>query len=142
MELVLFFLSFAIFIAFGVLLHLNGLVTVVVFGWFLPGRIAIMCLSITFDYLPHRPHNVTAKQDPYLATSVTSLHGEHTWMLTWLLLHQNYHNVHHLAPFVPFYLYSTMWYAFKDQLMDKGTKIKPILGLNPSGSDSLRGKKA
>ncbi len=94
--------------------------------WIIPGRIAGVLLAFFFDYLPHRPHTHTGEADPYRATSVTSLFGENSDVLTPLLLGQNYHNIHHLAPFVPFYQYSTIWHAFKDELILKGTKIKSI----------------
>jgi fatty acid desaturase len=98
----------------------------VLWAWIIPGRMALWALSFCFDYLPHRPHNISRYDDVYAATSVTSLYGEATFWLTWPLLHQNYHNIHHLAPYVPFYLYSTVWHGLKDELKEKGTKIKPI----------------
>lgn len=105
----------------------SGYSNAIFYGWLLPGRIAIALLAYFFDYLPHRPHTISKRDNPYLATSVTSLYGEQTWLLTWPLLHQNYHNIHHLAPYIPFYMYSTVWHKLKPELVSKGTKIKPIL---------------
>lgn len=105
----------------------NGYGREVFWGWLLPGRIALALLAFFFDYLPHRPHEVPKAVNPYEATSVTSLFGEQTFYLTWPLLHQNYHNIHHLAPYIPFYMYSTVWHGMKTELLTKGTKIKPIL---------------
>jgi beta-carotene hydroxylase len=99
----------------------------ILWGWILPGRLATALLAYFFDYLPHRPHAVSKNHSPYVATNVTSLVGEHTAPLTWPLLHQNYHNIHHLAPYVPFYFYSTVWHSLKNQFLERGTKIKPIL---------------
>lgn len=99
----------------------------ILWGWILPGRLATAFLAFFFDYLPHRPHLVSKRENPYVATSVTSLIGEYTSPLTWPLLHQNYHNIHHLAPYIPFYLYSTVWHRLKPELLAKGTKIKPIM---------------
>lgn len=76
--------------------------------WFIPGRIAIMLLALTFDFLPHHPHEITEQEDPYRATSNrVSLE----WLLTPLLLYQNYHLVHHLYPRAPFYRYLKIWKA-------------------------------
>lgn len=108
-------------------LCVHGYSREVFWGWVLPGRIALALLAYFFDYLPHRPHTTPKKVNPYEATCVTALFGEHTFYLTWPLLHQNYHNIHHLAPYIPFYMYSTVWHGLKAELLTKGTKIKPIL---------------
>ena len=106
----------------------HGYFKEVVWGWVLPGRTSVGLLAYFFDYLPHYPHHTTRSSDIYKATSVTSLYGDKTWWLTWPLLHQNYHNIHHLAPFVPFYMYSTIWHSFKKDLVHRGTEITPIFG--------------
>ena len=105
----------------------SGYGNTVLYGWVLPGRFSAMILAYAFDYLPHRPHKVSRYRDMYEATAVTSLYGQQTWLLTWPLLHQNYHNIHHLAPYVPFYLYSVIWHKTKKDLIKKGTKIKPLI---------------
>eukprot|EP01038_Epipyxis_sp_PR26KG_P010660 gene10660-14316_t len=104
-----------------------GFISTLMWGWIIPGRVAIGCLAFSFDYLPHRPHNITRHDNIYKATNVTSLYGNESWYLTWPLFHQNYHNIHHLAPYIPFYMYSIVWNAKKSDLLLKGTEIKPIL---------------
>jgi beta-carotene hydroxylase len=101
---------------------------VLLFGWVLPGRLAVIALAYAFDYLPHRPERTLRSENEYTATNVTALFGECTQLLTWPLLHQNYHNIHHLAPYVPFYYYSTIWHATKEELIRNGTEIKPVFG--------------
>lgn len=96
-------------------------------AWLIPGRLALGLLSFSFDYLPHRPHTVEMTQNPYKATAVTSLFKQCTWMLTWPLLYQNYHNIHHLWPYLPFYYYARVWHSKKDQLVELGTEIIPII---------------
>ena len=78
--------------------------------YYLPFKFATVFLSMTFDYLPHRPHS---SLDIYEGTSVTSIYGNtkdtaFIQPLTLLLLYQNYHNIHHLYPWIPFYHYSTV----------------------------------
>jgi fatty acid desaturase len=80
--------------------------------WALPFVLATTWLMYVFDYVPHRPYLSTAHHDPFRATNVTSkLHpalpgGFLTSSgLSVLLLFQNYHNIHHLYPFLPFYRY-------------------------------------
>jgi len=67
-------------------------------------RLAILFLAFAFDYVPHRPHAITAAEDRYRATSVVE-----SALLNVLLLGQNYHLVHHLYPGVPFYRYQSIW---------------------------------
>lgn len=98
------------------------------FAWILPGRLAMGVLAYCFDYLPHRPHDVSRARSPAAATCVTSLYSDVTWLLTWPLLHQNYHAIHHFAPHIPFYHYSTVWKQLKDELVKKGVQINPIVG--------------
>lgn len=105
-----------------------GLGRCVLFGWILPGRLAVILLAYAFDYLPHRPDRTLRSENEYTATNVTSVYGDFTSLLTWPLLHQNYHNIHHLAPYVPFYCYSTIWHATKRDLLQHGTQIKPVFG--------------
>ncbi len=106
----------------------HGYHSTVLWAWLVPGRLANALLAWSFDYLPHRPHTVTRAQDAVAATRVTSLVGAWTAPLTWPLLHQNYHNIHHFWPFVPFYMYDRVWHAFKGDLMALGTVIHPIWG--------------
>lgn len=119
-------------ITISVYLARNGYYREVVWGWIIPGRIAIGILALFFDYLPHYPHHATRSDDIFKATSVTSLYGDKSFWLTWPLLHQNYHNIHHLAPFVPFYMYSTLWHSYKKDLVQQGTEITPIFGSKDS----------
>lgn len=90
----------------------------VLLAWVIPARFAIMALAYGFDYLPHKPHHITSKQDRYTATSVRP-----NPVLTPVLLYQNYHLVHHLYPGVPFYCYGKVWRSKEEQLRNKGAKV-------------------
>jgi fatty acid desaturase len=87
-------------------------------AWVLPARLAILVLAFAFDYLPHRPHRVTAAEDRYRATRVVD-----SPLLGVLLLSQNYHLVHHLYPAVPFHRYGRVWRAQEAQLRARGAKV-------------------
>jgi len=76
----------------------------------LPTRITVIFLALTFDFLPHYPHQAHAKDEPFRCTS-NRVGME--WLLTPVLLYQNYHLVHHLYPTVPFYRYLKVWKAKK-----------------------------
>jgi beta-carotene hydroxylase len=103
---------------------------VVLYAWLIPGRLALAWLAFTFDYLPHRPHSHTRAENPIAATAVTSLFGTAVWPLTWPLLQQNMHNIHHHWPFIPFYMYDTVWQRHKEDLLGMGTAIIPVLSTN------------
>lgn len=104
-------------------LAVNGLLVEALLFGVLPARLACTALAFTFDYLPHRPHVVRAKDDRYRATHV--LVGP---LLTPLFLFQNYHLVHHLYPGVPFYRYRRVWQPRREELLGRGAKVVRLLG--------------
>lgn len=85
-------------------LVLNGHLEVVIWAWIVPSRIASALLVFMFDYLPHRPHRIAAKTDPFKATRNIQAPGA-----TMVFLAQNYHLVHHVFPTAPFYHYVRIW---------------------------------
>ncbi len=91
---------------------------VLLLGWIVPARLAIFLLAFSFDYLPHRPHRVTAAENRYLATRIVD-----SRVLEVVLLAQNYHLIHHLYPAVPFYRYRQVWAAEEHVLREKGAPI-------------------
>lgn len=97
--------------------------------YILPTRIAIAFLALTFDFLPHYPHAVRGVDDPYRATS-NRVGWE--WLLTPVLLSQNYHLVHHLYPTVPFYRYRAIWRAKEEFHRSHSPAQVAAFGLRPS----------
>lgn len=93
-------------------LVLPDLFFALLFGWFIPARLALFILAATFSWLPHAPHE---HQSIYQATSVHSS----PW-LTWLLLGQNFHLVHHLEPRIPFYRLSSRWKNQRVHILSQG----------------------
>ena len=98
----------------------SGWGTEVLLFWVLPGRLAIFFLALAFDYWPHSPYKATDAENKYIATSVRS---GWEWLLTPLLMSQNYHLVHHLYPLVPFYRYIKVWRARERFHLSKGPLI-------------------
>ncbi|WP_367607909.1 fatty acid desaturase [Legionella sp. W05-934-2] len=95
--------------------------------WLLSGRLAATLLVATFDYLPHVPHDTTAQENEYRATNIRP---NQSWLMTPLLLGQNYHLIHHLYPRLPFYQYIWVWHHAEKQLRASGARI-----LNWRGQD-------
>lgn len=72
----------------------------------IPQRLALFLLAWSFDWLPHHKLCATPDSDRY-RTAWIRVGME--WLLTPLLLSQNYHAVHHLCPRVPWYRYLPEW---------------------------------
>ncbi|MGK0388383.1 MAG: fatty acid desaturase [Maribacter sp.] len=83
--------------------------------WILPAIIAQTLLAITFDWLPHHPHQEKSR---YLNSRIFDIPG-----LSILLLGQNYHLIHHLYPRIPFYDYKETFSSIKDDLVNEGSDI-------------------
>lgn len=93
--------------------------------WLIPGRIALALLAFAFDYLPHHPRLSTQRENPWRATN--NRQGLE-WLLTPLLLWQNYHLVHHLYPRAPFYRYGRIWKAGEAVFMANNPLLVDLMG--------------
>jgi fatty acid desaturase len=121
-----------------------GVVTAVIWaGWLeyyvllfvVPGRITALFLAIAFDFLPHFPHQ--AQDQPFQCTS--NREGME-WLMTPLLIFQNYHLVHHLYPTVPFYRYLKIWKSRQHFHLSQNPATTTTFGLRPMvGATGLRG---
>jgi len=96
--------------------------------WMLPARLAIVWLAFAFNFLPHHPHMVEQRHNPYAATSARE-GGEP--VMRWLFLFQNYHIVHHLYPSVPFYRYLKIWRLNQKEFCRQGTPVVAWHAVNP-----------
>eukprot|EP01084_Bolivina_argentea_P173609 300728_1 len=79
--------------------------------------VSIPMVALTFNFIPHRPHSST---DKYKSSKTTYLFPNNYGILTVLFLYQNYHNVHHFWPYLPFYYYSSVWEKHKKKLKENG----------------------
>mgnify|MGYP000623554706 FL=1 len=102
--------------------------------WVIPTRIMVWLVCLVFMYLPHIPHDVTHKNDPYRATS---MRFGWEWLLTPLMMYQNYHLTHHLYPTIPFYRYKKAWLARKTFHESKNPAIVSAFRLNPKPSTEM-----
>ena len=106
----------------------NGWLNYYLLLFLIPGRITAIFLAITFDFLPHYPHQAQAKDAPFQCTS-NRVGME--WLLTPVLLSQNYHLVHHLYPTVPFYRIVKIWHARKHYHESKNPATVDAFSLVP-----------
>ncbi len=102
------YLAFLFGAAVFAAVSLAGWLKYYVLLFLIPTRVTALFLAITFDFLPHYPHQACGQDRPFQATS-NRVGME--WRLTPILLFQNYHLVHHLYPTVPFYRYLKVWQA-------------------------------
>jgi len=100
----------------------------------IPTRLTALLLALSFDFLPHYPHQAHAKDEPFRCTS-NRVGME--WLLTPVLLYQNYHLVHHLYPTVPFYRYLKVCKAKKHYHESQNPAIADTFSLGPRQKGAL-----
>ena len=106
----------------------NGYLIELLMFWIIPQRISFFFISFIFVYLPHVPNEISEKEDAYRATSIRD---GMEWLLSPLMMYQNYHLVHHLYPNVPFYRLVKLWNAGLDEHLSHDPAIVSDLGLYP-----------
>lgn len=93
--------------------------------YLIPERVAMFVLAWWFDWLPHHDLEDTQQENRYRATR-NRVGAE--WVLTPLLLSQNYHLVHHLHPSIPFYRYVAAWQRNEEDYLDRNAAIGTAFG--------------
>lgn len=96
--------------------------------WFIPTRMQAVFLGFTFFWLPHVPHDFTAAEAPYRATTVRI---GHEWLLTPIFQYHNYHLIHHLYPRTPFYNHLRVWRLLQPALRDQTLSIQYGFEISP-----------
>lgn len=93
--------------------------------YLIPERAAMFVLAWWFDWLPHHDLEDTQKENRYRATR-NRVGSE--WILTPLLLSQNYHLVHHLHPSIPFHRYVAAWRRNEEAYLERDAAIGTVFG--------------
>jgi beta-carotene hydroxylase len=90
----------------------------------LPALLGSGLLALFFDYAVHYPATgpVTGK-DRFRQSRIYLSTGVLQPIVTILYVGQNYHQIHHLYPWVPFYRYPKLFKAIEPLLRAKGTSI-------------------
>ncbi|MDX2426185.1 MAG: fatty acid desaturase [Cycloclasticus sp.] len=101
--------------------------------WFVPTRISLFLIAVVFVILPHQPATVSQEEDPYMATTMRM---GWEWLLTPLLVYQNYHLIHHLYPEIPFYKMHKVWYLKYDEINAQNISKQTAFGLEPANIES------
>lgn len=111
----------AVIVAAAVTGHLWTLAVI----YLIPERVAMAVLAWWFDWLPHHDLEDTQRENRYRATR-NRVGAE--WILTPLLLSQNYHLVHHLHPSIPFYRYVAAWQRNEAAYLERDSAISTVFG--------------
>ena len=93
--------------------------------YLIPERLAMTFLAWWFDWLPHHDLEDTQQENRYRATR-NRVGSE--WILTPLLLSQNYHLVHHLHPSIPFHRYVAAWRRNEEAYLERDAAIGTVFG--------------
>jgi ring-1,2-phenylacetyl-CoA epoxidase subunit PaaE len=93
--------------------------------YLIPERVAMFVLAWWFDWLPHHDLEDTQQENRYRATR-NRVGSE--WILTPLLLSQNYHLVHHLHPSIPFHRYVATWRRNEEAYLERDAAIGTVFG--------------
>ncbi|MGC7097376.1 fatty acid desaturase [Amycolatopsis lurida] len=93
--------------------------------YLIPERVAMFVLAWWFDWLPHHDLEHTQRENRYRATR-NRVGSE--WLLTPLLLSQNYHLVHHLHPSIPFHRYVATWRRNEEAYLERDAAIGTVFG--------------
>ncbi|MDT7588423.1 MAG: hypothetical protein QOE32_5973 [Pseudonocardiales bacterium] len=115
----------ALFIAGITAASLTGTLWAVAVIYLIPARIALGVLAWWFDWLPHHGLEVTQRENRYRATRIRT---GMEWLLTPMLLYQNYHLVHHLHPSIPFYRYIKAWKRNEEAYLQRDAAIMTAFG--------------
>ncbi|WP_036457835.1 fatty acid desaturase, partial [Mycobacterium sp. UM_WGJ] len=91
----------------------------------IPQRLGLFIIGWAFDWLPHHGIDITQREDRYRASR---LRVGMEWLLAPLMLSQNYHLIHHLHPWLPFYRYLPAWRRNEDLYLEHHAAVTTVFG--------------
>jgi fatty acid desaturase len=105
----------------------------------IPQRIALVVIGWSFDWLPHHALEQTQCENPYRATR---LRVGMEWLLTPAMMASNYHLMHHLQPWLPFYRSLPAWWRNEDVYLEHDAAITTVFGRELSPDEFREWKQA
>lgn len=115
----------AVFVALYAGLIATGHVTELLVLLVVPSRLTVLYLAWAFDYLPHHGLHHRPSEDR-MRTTRNRVGLE--WLLSPVMLYQNYHLVHHLHPVVPFYRYLAVWRRNENTYLEGDPALSTVRG--------------
>jgi len=124
-EIVQSICSYGLIFSFYYYLFQNNHGSTLFYYYFIPLRFALLHASLVLDYNAH--HECTTKKENNIK-STNKVSGffvkeDSPLLLSLFMQNQNYHNIHHLFPYVRFYQYQDIWNnkTIRKELLTKGT---------------------
>tara|TARA_B110000967_G_C18860681_1_gene549759 strand:+ start:837 stop:1772 length:936 start_codon:yes stop_codon:yes gene_type:complete len=125
MEIIKSISAYSIIFSFYYYVIQHNYGSVLFYYYFLPLRFALLQASLVLDYNAHH-ECPTKNEDSIKSTNKVSgffAKEDSPLFLSLFMQNQNYHNIHHLFPFVRFYNYQDIWNnkLIREELLTKGT---------------------
>ncbi|OBI09629.1 hypothetical protein A5715_12355 [Mycolicibacter heraklionensis] len=93
-------------------------------AWLIPQRLSYLLCAYVLIWRPHRGLHETQRQNRYRATRI--IVGLEWLGPTWV--GSNYHLMHHLHPWLPFYRIRPAWLRNEEAYLEHGAAISTVLG--------------
>ncbi|MFC9256715.1 fatty acid desaturase [Amycolatopsis thailandensis] len=100
-------------------------------AYLVPQRVGLAVLAWWFDWLPH--HDLGEQRQNRFGATRVRVGLE--WLMTPIMLCQNYHLVHHLHPAIPFYRYLRAWRDNRDAYLARDVPIATAWGRELTSSE-------
>jgi len=125
MEVIESVCTYTLLLLFYFYIYQNNYSSIYFYYYYLPLRFALLYASLVLDFNAHHDC-VTKKEDNIKSTNKVSgffVKEDSPLLLSLFMQNQNYHNIHHLFPFIPFYKYQDIWNNeyIRTELIQKGT---------------------
>ena len=125
-----FTLTFLMYLSIIYLSFRSGFGIRYILSFYLPQRISLLMASFILDYNSH--HNCVdftkIKDKSKITNKISGINNHFDYPLVTSILtqYQNYHNVHHINPTIPFYNYKKFWGKIRLRELKNGTKLKTL----------------
>ena len=96
--------------------------------WIVPAYFGVCLCPLMFDWPVHHPHDTKAR---YTGAAILLFPKPLRPIMEYAFLGHSYHLMHHLYPRIPFYHYSTAYYALEKELTTVNAKVVDV-GLWPT----------
>ncbi len=106
--------------------------------WILPAYIGVCLCPLMFDWPVHHPHDNRGR---YTGTAILLFPRPLRKVMEYAFLGHSYHLMHHLYPRIPFYHYSTAYYALEKGVSTVNGKVVDV-GLWPTPASLAQGTPA
>ena len=103
--------TFALYVALVAAIVASGHGVELLVLWFIPFFIGYAVMLVLFTWVPHHPHTITGR---YHDTRCSLWPGANL-----LTQGQNYHLIHHMMPWVPWYRYESVFNEIRPRLEEK-----------------------